>query len=241
MYHGHLNYFPVAPHHLAILTFVLLAVVALIELRALRYAYMRLGLGPLAATLLLIATLLGSYVNIPLYQLPGERVLSGQEVAVFGMIYVVPAVVDWPGTVVAANLGGAIIPVALSIYVLASRHIWVRGAFAVLGVTLVSHLMARPVPGIGVTVPLFIPPLAATLVALVLSRREAPSLAYVGGCLGTLIGADLLNLDKIRGLGAPVASIGGAGTFDGVFITGIIAVLIASFMSPAPRKTYPRP
>jgi uncharacterized membrane protein len=101
--------------------------------------------------------------------------------------------------------------------------------------------LARPVPGVGVAVPIFIPPLAATVVALVLSRSEAPSLAYVGGCLGTLVGADLLNLDKIRGLGAPVASIGGAGTFDGVFITGIIAVLIASFISPAPRKAYSGP
>ena len=45
--------------------------------------------------------------------------------------------------------------------------------------------------------------------------------------MGTLIGADLLNLDKISGLGAPVASIGGAGTFDGIFLIGIMAVLLA--------------
>ena len=54
-------------------------------------------------------------------------------------------------------------------------------------------------------------------------------LAYVGGSLGTLIGADLLNLGVVRGLGAPVASIGGAGTFDGIFLTGVLAVLLASF------------
>ena len=45
--------------------------------------------------------------------------------------------------------------------------------------------------------------------------------------MGTLIGADLLNLGKIHGLGAPIASIGGAGTFDGVFLSGILAVLLA--------------
>ena len=45
-----------------------------------------------------------------------------------------------------------------------------------------------------------------------------------------MIGADLLNLDKIRGLGAPVVSIGGAGTFDGIFLTGIVAVLLASLI-----------
>ena len=44
-----------------------------------------------------------------------------------------------------------------------------------------------------------------------------------------MIGADLLNIDKIQGMGAPVTSIGGAGTFDGISLTGILAVLFASF------------
>ena len=52
------------------------------------------------------------------------------------------------------------------------------------------------------------------------------ALAYVSGVLGTLIGADLTNLGAIKKIGAPVASIGGAGTFDGVFLSGIIAVLL---------------
>jgi uncharacterized membrane protein len=51
-------------------------------------------------------------------------------------------------------------------------------------------------------------------------------LAYIAGTLGCLIGADLLNLHRLAGLGAPIASIGGAGTFDGIFFTGIAAVLI---------------
>ena len=68
---------------------------------------------------------------------------------------------------------------------------------------------------------------ATAVVALLLSREFAAPLAYIGGSLGTLIGADLTNLDKVRGLGAPVASIGGAGTFDGIFLTGILAVLLA--------------
>ena len=62
---------------------------------------------------------------------------------------------------------------------------------------------------------------------MILSRRSAPALAYIGGTLGTLIGADVLNLPYIQGLGAPVASIGGAGTFDSVFLTGILAALLA--------------
>lgn len=75
--------------------------------------------------------------------------------------------------------------------------------------------------------PIFVPPLIAALAALLLSRPSAPALAYIAGSLGTLIGGDLMNLDKIQGLGAPVASIGGAGTFDRIFVTRILAVLLA--------------
>jgi uncharacterized membrane protein len=64
-------------------------------------------------------------------------------------------------------------------------------------------------------------------VALALAWRQAPPLAYVAGSMGALIGADLLNLPRIAHIGAPVVSIGGAGTFDGVFLTGIIAGLLA--------------
>jgi uncharacterized membrane protein len=66
------------------------------------------------------------------------------------------------------------------------------------------------------------------LTALLIARRGAAAVAYAGGSLGTLIGADLLNLGAVRGLGTPIASIGGAGTFDGIFLTGIVAVLLAS-------------
>jgi uncharacterized membrane protein len=41
----------------------------------------------------------------------------------------------------------------------------------------------------------------------------------------------------VHGLGAPVASIGGAGTFDGIFLTGILAVLLASFYA-RPRAAH---
>ncbi|MBS0554096.1 MAG: DUF1614 domain-containing protein, partial [Proteobacteria bacterium] len=50
---------------------------------------------------------------------------------------------------------------------------------------------------------------------------------YIGGTLGVLIGADLLRLNQVGKLGAPVASIGGAGTFDGIVLTGLLAVLLA--------------
>jgi uncharacterized membrane protein len=80
-------------------------------------------------------------------------------------------------------------------------------------------------------VPTFAPPLLAAFAALVFSRRNAAPLAYISGSIGVLVGADLLNLDLLQSLGAPVASIGGAGTFDGVFLTGVIAVLLASLVA----------
>ena len=86
--------------------------------------------------------------------------------------------------------------------------------------------MAYPMKGVGIAMPTLAPPLIAAAVGLILAWRSAPILAYAAGSLGTLIGADLMNLDKIRGLAAPVASIGGAGTFDGIFLTGIVAVLL---------------
>ena len=76
--------------------------------------------------------------------------------------------------------------------------------------------------GVGIAVPVFAPVVTTAILAFILSREYAAPLAYIGGSMGTLIGADLLNLDKIGGLGAPVASIGGAGTFDGIFLTGIL-------------------
>jgi uncharacterized membrane protein len=66
---------------------------------------------------------------------------------------------------------------------------------------------------------------------VILSHDYAPVLAYIGGTLGTLIGADILNIDKIKNLGAPVASIGGAGTFDGIFMSGIMAVLLSAILT----------
>jgi uncharacterized membrane protein len=147
------------------------------------------------------------------------------------MTYVVPVVMNWPGTVIAVNVGGALIPGLLSLLLLARHQLWIRGAVATFAVAAVCHMVARPVPGLGIALPGFVPPLTAAAVALIASPRQAGPLAYICGSLGTLIGADLLNLDKLQGLGAPVASIGGAGTFDGVFLAGVLGVLIASLFS----------
>jgi uncharacterized membrane protein len=94
-------------------------------------------------------------------------------------------------------------------------------------VATLSYLLSRPIPGLGIAMPIFVAPVAAALAAILLGGEESPALAYISGSLGVLIGADLLRLWDIPRLGAPIASIGGAGTFDGIFVTGLLAVLLS--------------
>jgi len=234
------HYLPLTPGFFSILVFLFAGLIILIQLRILRYAYMRLGVGPGAALVLLFGSLIGSYFNIPITVLPGPPpVQSGEIVEFFGMRYVVPVVVSWPGTVLAVNVGGAVIPTIMSTYLVIRYQLWLKAALATAAIAFVIHSMATPVPGIGIAVPVFAPVVTTAILAFILSREYAAPLAYIGGSMGTLIGADLLNLDKINGLGAPVASIGGAGTFDGIFLTGILAVLLAGIASPSrPRPAW---
>jgi uncharacterized membrane protein len=232
-----MHYFPLAFPFLLILFFLFAFLILLIEIDILGYAYERIGVNRRYVFLLLFLSLIGSYVNIPVAELPAEQVHSGRVVTFYGMRYVIPMVVDWPKTVIAVNLGGAVIPVFLSLYLMVKKSLFGRGLLGVAIVAAVSHFMAHPVPGVGIAEPTFIPPLVTAAVALLISREYAAPLAYISGSLGTLIGADLLNLGKVSGLGAPVASIGGAGTFDGIFLTGIVAVLLASIVTKKKPST----
>ncbi|MGB9907260.1 MAG: DUF1614 domain-containing protein [Candidatus Saccharicenans sp.] len=198
-------------------------------------AFQRLGLPPDLVFALLLLSLVGGSVNIPLKQIRSENLLAEQVVEFFGWRFRIPTSANRQGTVLAVNLGGALIPGLLSLYL-----IWYWPSLILLfilataAVTVLVNRVARPIRGLGIATPALFPPLVAALVSLLLAAvspfglQAAPVLAYVSGTLGTLIGADLLNLKKIADLGAPVASIGGAGTFDGVFLTGIIAVVLTS-------------
>jgi len=162
--------------------------------------------------------------------------VTEREVTFFGMHYIVPALVGPPEVILAVNVGGAVIPTLLSIYLLSKNRLWGRGLIAIFCVAAICHALAQPIRGVGIGLPIFVAPLAAAFVAAVVSWRNAAPLAYAGGCLGVLIGADLLNLDRLRGLGAPVLSIGGAGTFDGIFVTGVVAVLLAGVAGGKGRR-----
>lgn len=225
------SYWPLSLPFFILLGGVLLLLVIWVEVRALMFAYTRAGISSPAALLMLFASLAGSYVNIPLVWLHGRPVISGQEVDFFGVQYIVP-VADWQGTILAVNVGGCVIPVLLSLFILTKYDLWVLGAIGTAIVAVITHQIATPVHGVGIALPIFVPPIVTAIVAVLLSRRYAGPLAYVSGSLGVLIGADLSNLSKVADLGAPVASIGGAGTFDGIFLTGVLAVLLASITAP---------
>jgi uncharacterized membrane protein len=123
----------------------------------------------------------------------------------------------------------------VSLYLLGKYRVWGLGFLATACVAALCYYLAHPVRGVGIALPTFVPGIAAAILALLFSRPYAAPLAYIAGSLGTLIGADLLNLGLVQGLGAPVASIGGAGTFDGIFVTAILAVLIAGIGAARPR------
>jgi uncharacterized membrane protein len=228
-----IHFFPHPPLYL--LVFILILGVAFVLLRyvLIGYVYERLGLSRRTALAVLFAALLGSRINIPVARLPAPRVVGPMIKDFFGMQYVIPRIVEQGSTVIAVNLGGAIIPVMLSTYLIA-RYGITRRSLAALGVvTAVTYILAQPVPGVGIALPPLLPSLVTAAAAVLLDPWAAPRTAFIAGTIGTLIGADLLNLGNLQNLGAPVASIGGAGTFDGIFMTGVIAVLLAG--APARR------
>ena len=231
MHTMNLHYFPLSMPFFFFFAALLVAAIVWAQIRVLRYAYEQMGMPLKYFYVAIIAALVGSYINIPVATLPGEQIVTGQMVTYFGMQYVIPEVVDWPGTVIAVNVGGAVIPLLASLFLIFKNRIYRQALVGTAVVALVCHFLAHPVPGLGIALPAFVPALATAATALLISREYAAPVAYISGSMGTLIGADLLNLGQIRGLGAPVASIGGAGTFDGIFLTSILAVALAGLFA----------
>jgi len=210
--------------------FVLAFFFILLEIHVINYAFVSLGLPPEFAFTALLVSLIGSYINIPITRVAGGQPHPAGVVRSFGIRYRVPTRYVTDSTIIAVNVGGAIVPVLISIYLLMQMPAIVAPALiGVVIVTAIVHRFAMPVPGMGIATPMLIPPIVAALCGYFLgsSQHHRDAVAFISGVIGTLVGADLLNLGKLRDLGAPVASIGGAGTFDGIFLTGIVAVLLA--------------
>jgi uncharacterized membrane protein len=213
---------------LFVFVFLLFFVFGLVQFGLFTWAFSRLGIPPEYLFSLLFLSILGSLINIPIRRLAIEEEPEEWDVvSFFGVRFRPPRWSRHREMVLAVNVGGAILPSCLSIYLFLHAENPVRMLLALAAVTFVVYRIARPIPGVGIATPMFVPPVVAALAALLLNPHWAPPTAYFAGTLGTLLGADILHLNKIKELKAPVASIGGAGTFDGIFLTGILAVLLA--------------
>ncbi len=191
----------------------------------------KLGLSPTAALLAAFGIIFGGAVNIPIRRIPREVEVEVEPFMMFGagrlMVRRRRAY-----SVLAVNLGGCVIPTCLAAYEffqLWAADPWTipRVLLAVLVNVAVCYKVARPMPGVGIGMPAFVPPLAAATAALLLVPEAAPNAAFIAGVSGPLIGADLLHLREVEKLTVGVASIGGAGTFDGIVLSGLLAAFLA--------------
>lgn len=240
---------------LAFVVVILLGLFIALPVSLVATAFGKLGLTGAQGLAVFLLTLVGSRWNLPIYRTtrlvrgepaPASRLFgfSGQMGRMrFGGNPFGQAQDDGlllSEQTVAVNVGGCIVPCLLSAWFLWQMQVsGVLGAWMLLCVlipALACYLLARPMPGIGIGVPVLLPPAVAAMTAILLAPEMAgheslaPRAAYMAGALGTLLGADLahlLNRRTLAVLDAPLLSIGGAGTFDGIFLAGIIAVLLA--------------
>jgi uncharacterized membrane protein len=212
------------PPQFIIFGILLVIVIVLIQIQVFSLVLSRLGLSPSSASLLLVITLLGSAVNLPLFKISSSFQYDEQN-PLHHTVF--PYQFREGYTIIAMNVGGALIPLAFSSYLTISTGINLLVVILATSiVSTISYLFSRPIANMGIGMPLFIAPISAAFTAMILSKENAPALAYICGSIGVVIGADLLRIKDIRQLNTPIASIGGAGTFDGIFMTGIIAVLL---------------
>jgi uncharacterized membrane protein len=193
----------------------------------------KLHLSPGVALLLMIAIIIGGLVNIPVRRIAHERLVPVHPLAVYGLGRLWPQMGrERRETVIAVNFGGCVVPTGLAAYQL--LYLAAAGASTLLallvtaGVNIaVCYSIARPVPGVGILMPGLIPAAVAAILALLLAPGDAAPVAYIAGVAGPLVGADLLHLREIEESAVGVASIGGAGTFDGIVLSGIVAAYLA--------------
>jgi uncharacterized membrane protein len=217
---------PKIPLRFILLIAALALLVASIQIGLLTVAFEKLDLSANSAYLLFITILGGSLINLPLFSMKSEKPNLEEIPPPLRELY---SKMPYTGkTIIMANVGGCVVPVAFCLYLLAHHPLNIfKVVIAVAAVTLLSFKASRRVPGIGMGMPILLAPLLAALVSVALDPANAAPMAFISGTMGVLIGADLLHLKDIGKMGTPFASIGGAGSFDGIFISGLVAVLLA--------------
>ncbi len=249
-------YSPVSPWVLIVLILLVILGLPLLFFGLIGAALANLGFGFWGIVFLIIAIIVGSFINLPITTLYPKKVSApfyeprkprGQYApSMYDKMYrterfVVEDSKEAEGMKVCINVGGALIPLLIAGYLVLSAlagsittDVWYfpKMVAAVAVVSAVSYFSARPVKGIGIAAPFFTAPLVALCLGLIFAGGfglPAAGIAFVAGTLGTVIGADILHLRDVASHGAKMVSIGGAGTFDGIFLTGIVTALLASF------------
>ncbi|MCM8772527.1 MAG: DUF1614 domain-containing protein [Candidatus Omnitrophica bacterium] len=195
----------------------------LLQIEIIRIALGKLGLSPFFAFLVLLASLIGSGINIPIYSREATIFHPYRELFFLFQPFGLPEIET--KQIIAINVGGAIIPILLCIYLLPKAPL-LPTFFSTIISTIICFKLSKIIPGIGITIPALIPPIIAVLLAFIFAPQNKIPVAYISGVLGVLIGADLLNLPNLPSYPG-VMSIGGAGVYDGIFLVGIISVLLA--------------
>jgi uncharacterized membrane protein len=201
-----------------------------LALDVVQIAVAKLGFSPTVAALLLTAVMIGSAINIPLYRVESQVDLMVDDFANLWLrqFWGIPLQKVRRCTVVALNIGGGLIPLMLALYQFTrTQPLKILVVTAI--VAIISYYASQIVPGIGIQMNPLLAPLTAALSAMLITGNipaAAPPIAFAGGVLGTLIGADLLHLKEIQIKSVGVLSIGGAGVFDGIALCGLFARLL---------------
>lgn len=218
------------------LMLTLICLMPLFLAEALRTALSRLHLAPEVAILVVIGLFVGSLINIPVRRIESRVQVPTLVPDVFGLGWMFPR---WQRvtteTVIAVNAGGCLIPVGLVVWELlhmlqASEPILGTAVMIAAVNVIVCHRVAVPISGVGIMMPGFVSPLVSLSLTWLLLPPESlwrAPVAFVAGVCGPLIGADVLNLRRISTLSTGMLSIGGAGTFDGIVLSGLLAAFFA--------------
>lgn len=231
------SYFPEVGCALLLATLLGMCLLPYVVVGAMDAALAKLNLWPPMALLILAGIFVGSLVNVPLRYIQRD---AEQVVVTRG----------WTGwmnrspllrrsdteTIIAVNIGGCVIPALVALFEFAlvlsvGRYVvWSVAVISCVNV-LVCYYVARPIRGIGVAMPGFVSPgVAISLSWLLLWGPQydgiRPAVAFIAGVAGPLVGADLLHLRDFTRVSVGVLSIGGAGTFDGIVLSGIVAALL---------------
>lgn len=194
-------------------------------------ALAKLQLAQSTAGWLVLGIFVGSLINIPVRRVTRTKPLPVDPLAVFGLYGWWPEPSVRAETVVAVNVGGCVIPAALALYE-SVRLVSQPGGLAALAIAsvlsvAVCYKLARPVERVGIVMPALVPAAVACTAALILAPSFATPVAFVAGVVGPLVGADLMHLRDVERIASGMVSIGGAGTFDGILLTGILALYLA--------------